>query len=432
MRLMILAIALAALLACGAEMVTEEEANQGIGTEAARALTEVPTATPTPTPTLAPTRTSTPAPTTSPLSTFEELLGTIPDFPETRQWVTINDYTLVRKLFDLALPERPSDEMTPEQYRIALQSTSQYIEDMLSPSTSLELAPFISGYSHNFERYLDRYLYLAFDVQNVEQSVATGSVPNLEVIRGRFDVGATRQALEACTECADADRKAHSGISFYSWGEDYVADFELAFSPPAYDFLGRGSRIGVIDDFVFRTVDTLAMEAMIDAYLGNRDSLADIEEFRLLAQGLDDLQVYSAILTDLNQPVGDQIEPWLSLDATQADWDRMVELRETFPVLRPYQAFATAVGRDETGPFIALVIVHRDTCQAEDNVELLRRRLEEAPSLPSWEEEQTMGNVHVEEIWQGGRTVLAKLRGDVTEQAWSRWLWWAYPLLPHE
>jgi hypothetical protein len=108
------------LFACGGGGMTEEEADQGIATEVGRTLTEVPTSTPTPTPTLAPTRTSTPAPTTSPLSTIEELLGTIPDLPETRQWVTINDYTLVRKLFDLALPERPPDEMTPEQYRLAL------------------------------------------------------------------------------------------------------------------------------------------------------------------------------------------------------------------------------------------------------------------------------------------------------------------------
>ena len=43
------------------------------------------------------------------------------------------------------------------------------------------------------------------------------------------------------------------------------------------------------------------MQRLIDVRLGRRDSLADVDEFRLLAAGLDELNAYSGLLTDMNQ-----------------------------------------------------------------------------------------------------------------------------------
>ena len=91
------------------------------------------------------------------------------------------------------------------------------------------------------------------------------------------------------------------GIKFYSWGEDLAVDIKKIYAPPAFDRLGRGGRIAVLDEYVFRTLETRGMKRLIDVSLGRRDSLADVDEFRLLATGLDELNAYSGLLTDMTQ-----------------------------------------------------------------------------------------------------------------------------------
>src|SRR5690348_1087490 len=60
--------------------------------------------------------TDTPAPTASapptPVGAYEELLGVIPDTPETRHEVDLNDYDLLRRSKNIAPPTDPAD---PEQ-----------------------------------------------------------------------------------------------------------------------------------------------------------------------------------------------------------------------------------------------------------------------------------------------------------------------------
>lgn len=72
-------------------------------------------------------------------------------------------------------------------------------------------------------------------------------------------------------------------------------------APPAFDRLGMGGRIAVLDGFVFRTVGTAGMQNAIDTSVGRRDSLAGVDEFRLLAVGLDELNTYSGFLSDQTQ-----------------------------------------------------------------------------------------------------------------------------------
>ena len=65
------------------------------------------------------TRTSnpTPTPTPTPISPYEELLGLVPDTPETRSCVLINDYALIRELgFDIPLPGQGANESDMEEY----------------------------------------------------------------------------------------------------------------------------------------------------------------------------------------------------------------------------------------------------------------------------------------------------------------------------
>ena len=99
------------------------------------------------------------------------------------------------------------------------------------------------------------------------------------------------------------------------------------------------------------------METLIDTNLRRVPSLGEVEEFRHLARGLTELGVYSAYLSDVTQ----------ELDGTA----RALGLEDSL-ILRPYSTFATGVGIDKDGSYMALIMVHANEQDADENLELLR------------------------------------------------------------
>ena len=363
---------------------------------------------------------------------YEELLGLIPDTPETRSSVYVNDYALLRDLNDVSLPGTNADVDDLVQYMA---------EDLCSISKGCRPAqgPFISLF-HEYGVFLTEnfHHFLAFDVRNVDQSVLAGTPPGmLKVARGRYDPGATERALDACSECPPPLRVEHMGVLFYSWGEDLTWDLRMRFSPPVFDGFGRGRRIAVQDDYVFRTVETPGMKALIEARVGERSSLADVEEFRLLAGGMTDLDAYSVMFTDQTQWAVEMnaglIAAILGESSSEEAMDRLrQELGLDQPqqnLLRPYQALATGQGKDDNGIYMALVLVHANSKAAEDNVDLLRQRIAETSSLLTNQPWNEM--VDSMEIRSEGRVLLARLYGRIAPN-WATWFGQRDPLLAHE
>ena len=401
------------------------------------------TLTPIPEPITLPTVPSTP--TAESTSVYEELLGLIPDTPWTREEVWINDYARMRELYDMPLPPADADDEAMTQYLDKFYPKNPVLYPHLP---RMGLPPFISGYPSIF-RYprpiiVVRRQYLGFDVRNVDQSVLAGREQGilevvagreqgiLEVVRGGFDPKTTEEALEACSECPSALREQHRGVSFYSWGEDFVEDSTKFRGPPAYDFAGRGGRIAVQDNYVFRTVWTEGMKALIDASQGRRATLADVEDFRLLAKGMTDLEAYATVLSDWTPGFGN-IETWMfgeigSQNLMTAEIKVVGDLSMT-PLLRPYISFASGQGKYERGPYMALTLVHSDATSAEENVALLRRRIEETGSF--WRGDLWIDMVDSMEITAEGRVLSAKLWGDIAV-VWIRWIDERDPLLLHE
>ena len=238
----------------------------------------------------------------------------------------------------------------------------------------------------------------------MDQSIVASALPaTLDVIRGRFDPQATDKALESCSECEPPSREEYGGVSYYSWGGDYAANPQLRFAPPAFDEIGRGGRIAVLDEYVFRTLGASDMEALIDASLNDGASLADVEEFRLLAGGMSRLGAYIMLLSD-------DVEVW----------DAANYAADGGPWLRPYEAFATGAGKDENGHYMALVLVHADDASAEESVGLLRRIIEEEGSILNDNLWSDYIDVERSEIHAEGRVLLAKLRGRFA----NNWLDW--------
>ena len=354
---------------------------------------------------------------------YAGLLGTIPDTPELRQQVYINDYALVRQMFDIPLPGPEDDEVALEEFYKWLPRFEGEADD--PPVPGFGAASFFGPFNRYRNFTAENLQHLAFDVRSIDQSIVAFALPaTLDVIRGRFDPQATDKALESCSECEPPSREEYGGVSYYSWGEDYADNLQLRFGPPAFDEIGRGGRIAVLDEYVFRTLGTPGMEALIDASLNEGASLADVEEFRLLAGGMSRLGAYTMFLSDDVEVWDTDVYVGLLL---QDDFTRkgvvqaQRELSERGPWLRPYEAFATGAGKDENGHYMALVLVHADDASAEENVGLLRRIIEEEGSVLydiSWSD---YIDVDRSEIHAKGRALLAKLRGPRALH-WLRWV----------
>ena len=292
-------------------------------------------------------------------------------------------------------------------------------------------APFISLF-HDYGVILLEHLRdsLAFDVREMDQSVLAGVPPGqLEVLRGRYDPEATDRALNACSECPGPLVVTHRGVSFYSWGEDLAWDLRTKLTAPAFDQFGRGGRITIQDDYVFRTVETPGMEALIETSLGQHPSLADVEELRILAKEITDLDAYSVLFSDRTQGVEEIMQVFEQEFISAEALDQIRRGIEQGPLLRPYQALATGQGRDNNGVYMALALVHADSESAEDNVDLLRQRIMESSSLFTGQPWQEM--VDSMEIRAEGRVLLARLYGRMAF-AWAQFFVRLDPLLAHE
>ncbi len=364
------------------------------------AVAPAPADTPTGAPVATPTGTPTPTPTGAPAATladtaYEGLLGTIPDTPELRREVYINDYALVRQVFDIPLPGPGDDEDALAEFYERPPPTGFGREADDPPVMGFGAISFFGPFNQHRNITAENLQHLAFDVRSMDQSIVALALPaTLDVVRGRFDPQATDKSLESCSECEPHSREEYGGVSYYSWGEDYAFNPQLRFAPPAFDEIGRGGRIAVLDEYVFRTLGTSDMKALIDAGLNEGASLADVEEFRLLAGGMSRLGAYTMLLSD-------DVEVW----------DTANYAAEGGPWLRPYEAFATGAGKDENGHYMALVLVHADDASSEENVGLLRRIIEEEGSVlydALWSD---YIDVERSEIHAEGRVLLAKLRG---------------------
>ena len=391
----------------------------------------------TPLPDARPTATNTPSPTvdsgqpdsTTPLAEavsrdtssglsvgYEALLRTIPDTPDNRRWVYIDDYAVARRLFDIPIPGPGDDDGDLQEfYDWSPQFDSEALGDTL-PALSFGQRAFFSPFNQRLGKRIAQNLHhLAFDIRSMDQTIVAGPAnAQLDVTLGRFDPKATDEGLRSCSECPIPDREEYRDVSYYSWGGDNEVNRDLIFSPPAFDSLGRGGRIAVMDSYVLKTWATDEMKSLIDAHGDDTPTLADSEEFRLLAAGMSQLGAYTMLLSDSTFGLEASMENYLTWPNATKEQAAKWKVAWAGPgTLRPYLAFAMGTGKDEDGPYMTLALVHADSGSAEENVDLLRRRIEEGNSSASeflWSDRIDVASL---EIRSEGRLLLAKLRGPI-------------------
>ena len=179
-------------------------------------------------------------------------------------------------------------------------------------------------------------------------------------------------------------------------------------------------RLALVDDFIFWVGLTDSMKEMIDSYEDNIESLADIEGYRLLAQGLIELDTVTAFFSSENQSyrqIKEEFEQHGGGDI--ASYQEFVAELESEVKLKPYLALATGVGIDEKGYYLAIVLLNPSDEVAQENTTLLEQRIGQAETT-AW---GSAGGRRWADIIQGmdiesrGRLTLARLYG----QACTYW-----------
>ncbi len=328
---------------------------------------------------------------------FFDLMKLIPLTEDSRSILSFNGYRLAREANGIQAPAEDASDQDLEEYLREL------------GSTGLAAGPWISGYTRESMTQLEQK-YLGFGVVDVERSILAGEPPyTLEAVSGRFDPETTDASLAACAECDKPEVQEHLGVKFYSWGADYTPDLKKRLQPPAYDVLGRGGRIAVLDSVVFRTLGTAGMRSLIRTYGGNRDSLADDPDLALAAGALQKLGAYSALLVGDVERFTDPLDSLLSAEE-QAQLQKMRDQlqMEAGTTSEKYSVLGAGVAKDSDGFVTILVFVYEDEGAASRKVQDFEERLANGQSMLTgqpWTE-----YFPESEVWNDGRALIARLR----------------------
>lgn len=220
---------------------------------------------------------------------FIRALEFLPDNPEIRAGVLVNDYQSARELFGIDSPPLdPTDNQILE-----------YVNRLIGPGTTgLSTNSTIDGFGRRRDDVAGWRSALGFTAADVNLSVVAGSDPKIyEILTGKFVWPLIYLAImNDQVWSPELEETSHNGFEFFSWGEDYRPNLRM--SDDAVRTLGRGHRLLVIDEILFWTLGSPEMRSLIDASSGKESALALNDDFRVLANTMDAESAYAGLLTN--------------------------------------------------------------------------------------------------------------------------------------
>jgi hypothetical protein len=256
---------------------------------------------------------------------------------------------------------------------------------------------------------------LGFVKDDVDQRIYAGELPMsyYEAVRGRFSWEDVDNAARTGPMNELLEVIPYHGYEFYSWDGDNDIHFQFRSGVRP---LGRGHRLAIIDDFILWVRWTDGIKEMIDSYQGNIASLADNEDYKLLAGALEELDTVTAYFSAESQSVSyiEEVYKDIIEDPSNEFQQTLVEEIQRELRLKPYQAFATGAGLDKKGYYLVIALANSDEELAEENATLLEQRINQS-NLVSASVDQNIVRwkdiIDSVEIDSKGRLTIAKLYG---------------------
>jgi hypothetical protein len=263
--------------------------------------------------------------------------------------------------------------------------------------------------------------HMGFNQENVAQEAFAYRIVPMdmyEVVKGSLDKAKIESALKSDPINDDLQTVSHSGIDYFSAGEDGMNLRKRS----NIRNLGQGLRLAVLDDTVLSTTFTRSMQDMIDTYEKKTKSLADLDTYRQLADGMARLDAMAAIFSSESQAQSKYVERFQDIikdpgqDAGSSLRRNLAQQVQRNVHLQPYQALAVGIGVDAKGYYMAVALVHADEGTAKANFGVLEKqvRASNIDEGKSWAEVVTS----IETV-QDGRLVLAKLYGQNAANHWK-------------
>ena len=253
---------------------------------------------------------------------------------------------------------------------------------------------------------------LGFVAADVDRTIYAGALPMhyYEAVRGRFSRDDVDNAAKTGPGNDMLEVVSYQGHEFYSWGEDHGINLSMRSNVRP---LGKGFRLALVDGFIFWVGWTDGMKEMIDSYEGNIDSLADNENYKLLAGGLEELDTVTAFFSAEPQSQSHVREVYQDMleNPSNERQQLFVEEVERKVRLKPYQALATGAGIDEKGYYMAIALLNSNEKVAQENASLLEQRINGAKL--AWRGFKWSDLIESMEIESKGRFTLARLYGEV-------------------
>jgi len=320
--------------------------------------------------------------------------------------------------------------------------TRYYAEQPEGPVQSVERLAFNNLELFNKGSYSDEEWKntLGFTRDDVTAAIIASAGPPLEyqAVYGTFTAEDIETAAKTGPLQEYLEIKTHNGYEYFSWGEDMGIHMSPEWRSNIRN-LGRGHRLAYVDGFALWMIWTEGIDDMIDAYAGNIPSLADREDYQLLAAELKKMDTVTAFFSADVLSVGELSER-VNTDYTGSAFEEAINNE---PLLKPFISFATGAGEDKDGRFMVIILVNPDEKTAKANVSLLEARIKEAETYPhitnpdmrnkKWTDD---GAIESMKITSKGHLTIAKLYSEVI----SSWKYFHYygtqgpysPLLLHE
>jgi len=318
----------------------------------------------------------------------------------------------------------PENEIT---LKAAFLQDNAYLEEkgQQYPQISAEYAiirnhPLLSGSSPGAYSDEEWKETLGFVSADIDQRIYAGELPldYYEAVRGRFSRDDVDNAARTGPGNDMLEVVSYQGHEFYSWGGDNDINMSMRSNVRQ---LGRGFRLALVDDFIFWVRWTDGMKEMIDSYEDNVKSLADNEDYKLLAGALEELDTATAFFSAESQSRSYVSEIYQQIIEDPDNNERRQVLVEEIKRelrLKPYQAFATGVGIDKDGYYLAIALLNPSEEVARENATLLEQRINQSKIAMAWHSQsgdKWSDLIESMEIESKGRLTLARLYGAVVE-----------------
>jgi len=317
----------------------------------------------------------------------------------------------------------PENEIT---LKAAFLQDNAYLEEKRQqyPQISAEYAiirnhPLLSGSTPGAYSDEEWKETLGFVSADIDQRIYAGELPldYYEAVRGRFSRDDVDNAARTGPGNDMLEVVSYQGHEFYSWGGDNDINMSMRSNVRQ---LGRGFRLALVDDFIFWVRWTDGMKEMIDSHTDNIESLADNENYKLLAGGLEELDTATAFFSAESQSQSHIKEVYKDMleEPSNERQQLFTEEVERQVRLKPYQALATGAGIDEKGYYLAIALLNPSEELARENATLLEQRINQSKIAMAWYSQsgdKWSDLIEGMEIESKGRLTLARLYGAVVE-----------------